>query len=257
MRRAPLVSGALMVFLILSGLVELTRRAVRWNDLRAGNAEMRGMAGQLPQVRERRAELERLRASAAENENARRDGAELASLRAEAAALRAVVTNLPALHEEFRRLETERAVAAARAGVMDEPDPLARRREMSERGECLNNLKKISLAAWVWADAHNEVFAPDFGTMSVYLGTPKLLVCPADKPRKAASTWLEFDGSQVSYAWLSPDKPAADSALVLTRCPLHNNVGLSDDTAVSLSPLVRLELKDGSYRVVTGEGAQP
>ena len=67
--------------------------------------------------------------------------------------------------------------------------------------------------------------------MSNVLSTPKLLICPGDKARVAAKNWQEFGPANVSYEFLNPGGSETNPYVLLTRCPIHGNVGLSDGSA--------------------------
>ncbi len=248
-RFAPWLAVSLGVLLLVCAL--LTLKIVRLVELRRENATLRAVAAQLEKLREDHAELERLRADARQAGSAAKDRAELATLRAEAGPLRAAAAELPALRDEARRLQAERAAAAARAGVQEEPDPLAETKGRAERISCVNNLKQVGLAARMWSNDHDEVFPTHFHSMSNELSTPKILTCPGDKSRQRADNWAQFDGSSVSYEWLTPPGlREGDPQIVITRCPLHQNVGLSDGSVQQLSPSHRVELVDGKYKIV-------
>jgi hypothetical protein len=217
---------------------------------------LRNAAAQLDQLRQDHDELERLRAAARQAGNAAREREELAALRAEVGQLRSNAAELPALRDEARRLQAERAATAARAGVQEEPDPLAESNWRADRIACVNNLKQVGLAARLWSNDHGEVFPADFRSMSNELSTPKILTCRGDKTRQRAENWAQFDGSSVSYEWLTPPGlREGDPQIVITRCPLHNNVGLSDGSVQQLSPSQRVEKVDGKYRIVRASPA--
>lgn len=247
-RFAPWLAVSLGVALLVCAF--LTLKIVRFVELRRENSTLRAASAQLERLREEHAELERLRAAAQLSGNTRKDREELAALRAEVEQLRAAAAELPALREEARRLQAERAAAAARAGVQEEPDPFAEAKGRAERIACVSNLKQVSLAAIVWAHEHGKVFPTDFLTISNELNTPQILTCPGDKTRQRAENWAQFNGSSVSYELLTPPGlREGDPQIVITRCPLHNNVGLSDGSVQQLGPNQRVELVDGKYRI--------
>lgn len=87
----------------------------------------------------------------------------------------------------------------------------------ARRSQCLQNLKQIGLAYYVWADDHNGKFPMqvsvtnggtmdlnngrnawlNFLVMSNYLNTPKLLVCPQDKEHQPPAN--EFSWQLAGY----------------------------------------------------------
>jgi prepilin-type processing-associated H-X9-DG protein len=86
---------------------------------------------------------------------------------------------------------------------------------------CVNNLKQVGLAYYVWADDHNGKFPMqvsvtnggtmeltadgknpwlNFLVMSNYLSTPKNLWCPSDKDRVVATNFATgFSAQNISY----------------------------------------------------------
>lgn len=88
---------------------------------------------------------------------------------------------------------------------------------------CVNNLKQIGLAYWIWAGDHNNKFPTqvsingtngggtlelasgnnawiNFTVMSNELSTPKILHCPADKDRVSAANFTtDFNNQKISY----------------------------------------------------------
>ena len=87
-----------------------------------------------------------------------------------------------------------------------------------------------------------------FVAMSNALSTPKLLICPGDKARKPAGNWQEFGPANVSYEFLNPNGSETNPNVLLTRCPVHGHVGLSDGSVQQGSGLGRsftITVKDG------------
>ena len=82
---------------------------------------------------------------------------------------------------------------------------------------CLNNLRQMSLGFRVWAGDNRDKFpwdlavtnggsfnSPDwtdhFRVCSNELATPRILICPTDKPRKPGTNWVNLDGlANVTY----------------------------------------------------------
>ena len=95
---------------------------------------------------------------------------------------------------------------------------------------CTSNMKQIGLAARLWSNDHNEIYPPDFLTMSNELVTPKLLVCPGDTTKTRAQDWSQFNPSQnATYEFLTPGAKETDIlGQIAFRCPIHNNIGLGD-----------------------------
>jgi prepilin-type N-terminal cleavage/methylation domain-containing protein/prepilin-type processing-associated H-X9-DG protein len=106
---------------------------------------------------------------------------------------------------------------------------LAKAKRSAQRTNCVNNLKQIGLAFKGWDVEHNALFpmavsvsdngakehvvsssssannGADYGLTNVFsamyneLNTPKVLVCPADTARVAATNWNDFNTNAISY----------------------------------------------------------
>jgi hypothetical protein len=246
-RQGPVLS---FCAILLACLIALTIQTLRMLDLRRENAALRAAKASLDQLRQENAELDRLRAAAGLTERAQKEQEELEKLRAEVDQLRTIAQELPALRAESQRLAAERAEAAARAGVVAEVDPFAEAKGRAQRINCISNIKQIGLAARMWANDHQEIMPTDFLTMSNELTSPKILTCTADTARNRANDWRQFDGSSVSYELLSPGAGAGDPSVVYVRCPICNNVGLTDGSAHQLGPDNRVEKVDGKFKII-------
>ncbi|HEU0008931.1 MAG TPA: hypothetical protein VFT34_03845 [Verrucomicrobiae bacterium] len=246
-RKAPVLSFCAV---LLAGLIALTMQTFRMLDLRRENAALRAATASLDQLRQDNAELARLRAAAQQAEGAQKEQEELEKLRAEVGQLRTIAQELPALRAESQRLAAERAEAAAKAGVVAEVDPFAEAKGRAQRIHCISNIKQIGLAARMWENDRKVGMPADFLSMSNELTSPKILTCDADTSRTKANDWREFDGSSVSYELLSPGADPRDPSIVYVRCPICNNVGMVDGSALQLGPDSRVEKVDGKFKIV-------
>jgi prepilin-type N-terminal cleavage/methylation domain-containing protein len=99
---------------------------------------------------------------------------------------------------------------------------VSKMRDHDQRIRCVNNLKQVGLAAYVWIDDHSgkypmEISQTNGGTrefstganafrhfqiMSNNLSTPSILLCPADsdRHRTLASNFWSFSNSNLSYS---------------------------------------------------------
>ena len=224
--------------------------AVQNRDLaeqREQNRQLKVGAENLDQLSRANLDYRRLLAENQELERLRRENRELQQLREEVARLRAQVQEIARLRAENQQLSAG-AQAASRSGK--EEDFFARVGDPDEKAlriRCINNLKQIGLAARVWANDNNDVLPPGWLVMSNELSTPKVLVCPADKARTAATDWTAFSPASLSYEYLNPNGSETDPAAVLARCPIHNIVCLSDGSVQQLPKNRSIIMKDGKY----------
>jgi len=114
---------------------------------------------------------------------------------------------------------------------------LAKGKGRAQTINCVSNLKQIGLAARIYANDHNDMYPPDFLTMSNELNTPKILVCPSDTSKTKVMDWSQFSPSQnLSYEYLTPNAKEADIlSQTAFRCPIHNNIGLGDGSVQQMS----------------------
>ncbi len=244
--------------LLIGCLIVLGIQANQLLELRRENATLQAATKDLDELRRENAELRRLQTAALQAERAKKEQEELIRLRNEVTQLRGAAQQLAAARAEAEHLQAERAAAAAKAGVPVEEDPFAEAKARADRIACINNIKQIGLAARLWANDNKDVFPPDFVTMSNELNTPKLLTCPGDTTRKKAMNWQEFDGSSVSYEFLSPGATEGDPGVVLVRCPIHFNVGLADGSAQQLNVTnYAIEQVGGKFKIVRKNRSQP
>lgn len=147
------------------------------------------------------------------------------------------------------------AVAAAGvAGAMVLP-ALAKAKERAQSITCVNNLKQIGLAFRIWegdnmdrfpfnvskeqggtlelcdigSDGFDAASYLHFQAMSNELATPKILVCPSDKSKQAATSFASLGPENVTYLVHSgKDVNDAHPDAVLAYCPIHHHILRAD-----------------------------
>lgn len=173
---------------------------------------------------------------------------EILRLRAELAALRSESAAAESLIADNRQLEGQ---IAAEAGLS--PEDLAaldHARDRAKSIQCINHMKNLGLALRIWATDHPDLFPTDLLMMTNELGSPKILVCPADTRYPPAGNWASFGPGQISYEFLAPGGSETDVQRVAARCPIHRHILLSDGS-------VQMSQGDGTYltqHLVTRDG---
>jgi hypothetical protein len=173
---------------------------------------------------------------------------EIERLKQEAAQLSSEVGRLEQLRTQNEKLQTQLANSFSILTRTDEQQ-LAQARDRAMCIQCVNNLKVFGLAVKVWALDNTNLTSPDVLSMSNELSTPIVLVCPADTNRPAAKSWSSFTPANCSYEYLAPSSSDEKEPMrVLSRCPIHGNVGLLDGS-------VQVQLaKDHPERLVERDG---
>jgi hypothetical protein len=153
---------------------------------------------------------------------------DLSRLRDTARQLRAEVARLERMQTENGTLRAQSAALQAGMLTSEESQFFAKAQERAQSIQCVNNLKQIGLATRIWANDNRDVFPPNLLSMSNELVTPKILVCPGDTNRPAATDWASCSSASCSYEYLAPNGSSDDPLRVLSRCPIHGNIGLCD-----------------------------
>ena len=129
----------------------------------------------------------------------------------------------------------------------------------AQRISCINNLKQIGLAFRIWSGDNYDQYPFNLSTnaggtlelcareadgfdgngwlhllvLSNELNTPKVLVCPQDRRRKAATNFTSLRAEYVTYRLRScADVNETNAQAVLAVCPVEGNTVFCDGTVV-------------------------
>ena len=166
------------------------------------------------------------------------------------------------------------------------PPPSAKRK--AQRIQCVNNLKQIGLSYRIWAGDHDDKYPMEisvtnggtmgladdrnawinFSVMSNELNTPRLLICPADTDRIAATNFTtDFNNSKISYfVGLDADQNnpqmllSGDDNFSIGGVPVKSDLlELSTNAPISWTAarhkfVGNIGLADGSVQMVSNSG---
>jgi len=151
---------------------------------------------------------------------------DLERLRTVAKRAAADVRDLEALESENAKLRER--VSAGPGLTAAEVQTMTDARDRARAIACINNLKQLGLAARIWAVDHGDVLPPNLISMSNEISSTKVLICPGDQGRQAATDWAAFSPANCSYEYLAASGSDTEAARVAFRCPIHGHVGLCD-----------------------------
>jgi hypothetical protein len=107
---------------------------------------------------------------------------------------------------------------------------LPRLKRHTEIVTCSNQMHSVLFAAtMLWPEEHNGHLPCDFVSMSNELSTPKILVCPGDRLRHAASNWSSLTTNTCSYEMTAPGVSKTETNRVFMRCIIYGTAGYADD----------------------------
>lgn len=99
----------------------------------------------------------------------------------------------------------------------------------AEAVTCGNQMIAIGFGLRIWADDNGDGYLPsDMLSMSNEVATPKILLCPSDYSRHAATNWSSFTSSNCSYEIVTKGLRAGDTNATFLRCPIHGYVLRAD-----------------------------
>jgi hypothetical protein len=102
-------------------------------------------------------------------------------------------------------------------------------KQQLESISCGNYMSSVCFAATLWAEDNNKRMPSDFLSMSNELNTPRILICPGDHSRQAATNWASFTATNASYAIIAPMISVNDTNTAYLRCNIHtNHLGYAD-----------------------------
>jgi hypothetical protein len=231
----------LRIVLVVALLGSLAANAFFWQRLSQQQTETEATRAAAAEAEALRAENEALKKQTVTPSGNAEENRELARLRNEVGQLRKQAGEAAAQQaKESAQLRSQLANATQNLAqkekeaevlkvTAEQADQAQQAKQRTQFIACMNNLKQIGLAARIWANDHGNVFPPDLLMMKNELVTPKVLVCPAAPPAaQPAGDWTQFNSAMISYQYMNANGSLADPQKVLTMCPIHGHVGLSD-----------------------------
>jgi Protein of unknown function (DUF1559). len=175
---------------------------------------------------------------------------EIAELREIAERLKQEIAERQKLQLENREIQQ---TLKKRSGLFSEEiEADANARERAQEIACVNNMKQMALAVLIWAQDNESQLPPNVICMSNELSTTRILVCPGDRSRQPAPDFGSFSMENCSYEWFLdiPGSIKKGPFSMLTRCPIHGNVGLVDGSVhmrIAKEHPEWLKLRDGKW----------
>ena len=97
---------------------------------------------------------------------------------------------------------------------------------------CRKTMSSIAIAARLWADDHQELFPNSLAMLSNEVAVTRILICPADHSRQAASSWDNITSSNCSYEVVTPNLRGADATNIFLRCKIHGYLAFADSRVI-------------------------
>jgi len=238
--------------IIMSCLVIAGMQANVASQLKKENAELRSNTSDLEELRIQHAHYERIKVQQDDLERLRADNQDLQRLRVEIEKLRPLASEVLRLRAENQRLAASLSASNRRFFAAPAPEPEADP-EKANSTKCLNNLKQIGLSYKTWALDNDGRFPTVLLEMTNEFSTPMILFCPSDTAKYPSSVigWNEFRPEMASYQFvLSGTNDDVHPRRIITKCPIHGHVGLSDGSVQAVAAAIRA----GMAREVTIDG---
>ncbi len=152
---------------------------------------------------------------------------ETAKLKQAVQRLKTEISQLEKLAAENKQLQAQLAIGVP--GISPEmAKALEDARARAQSIACINNLRQLGLAVKEWEIDHGHAAPTDLLLMTNEMSTPKLLYCPADTSRQAATDWRSYSSANCSYQYVGAGAPDNEPTRVLFICPIHGSVLLND-----------------------------
>lgn len=240
-------------FLIVIGLAAATYQGIQIKEEREQQRQLLQRVHGIAELHLENEVYQALAAQLEELEQIQQQAQEVERLRDEVAQLRDRLAEM-----ERMKTENEELAASIKPVVLpaEERDFFGEMKAEAQIVACVNNLKQIGLALRIYATDNNDFFPASIMQMKNELGTPKILVCPADEDtlQRLAKNWDDFHPSMVGYKLvLSGEKEEFHPQRIISKCMIHENFGLADGS-VHREPVssghAKIEVIDGRESLV-------
>jgi hypothetical protein len=95
---------------------------------------------------------------------------------------------------------------------------------------CRSQIRSIGFAGRIWANDHGDYYPSNFISMSNELNNPRVLICPGDRVRHAASNFVSLNSETCSYEIVNPGMSEDMTNKIFVRCKVHGFVVYEDGT---------------------------
>jgi hypothetical protein len=104
-----------------------------------------------------------------------------------------------------------------------------------KRKACRQQIHSIGFAGRLWANDHDDYYPSNFISMSNELNNPRILICPADRARHAATNFLSLLPENCSYEIVNPGIREGMTNKIFVRCKVHGFVVYTDGSTIARS----------------------